>query len=301
MLLALKLGVLVALLALAVATQNLGKIWALVSGANFHYLLLFIVVHAATAALGSGNLFLLLHPLGKTLSWPRLFYFDLLSMPGVYYTPGGIGGLGGMMFLMSREGLGLKDSAIVVVVDKTITLIVALLFMAVHLHVYYSGGLEVKWYGLAALIFLVAAGAAAMLTSGLVRQSAATIVDRLRCYGGHYRLLSANMIITIAIFGLQGLQFYGAFSAVRIEVTDWLLILSSYGVMAIIGQLPITLGGIGLSEAAAVLLWAGLGMGTEQILAVFLLIRLFTMISTLFLGGGAAVVWLLERRQVADK
>jgi uncharacterized membrane protein YbhN (UPF0104 family) len=295
-LLALKLGVLAALLALAVVTQNLREIWALISGANLIYLLYFLVLAIAAVALATTNLFLLLRPLGKKLPWLRLFYFDRLSMWGAYYTPGGIGGLGSLVFMMSREGVGLKDSIVAVMADKVVTLIVALLFTAVYLLVYHSGALAVKWYELAALALLAMFGAVAMSVSTWARESARKIFDRLGCYRGQYGLLLANMIITVSIFGLVTTQFIVAFSAVGIEVTDWRLILVSYGILLLINHLPITFGGIGLGEAAAVLLWAGLGITSEQILSAFLLTRVFTLVSTMLLGGEAMIAWSLERR-----
>lgn len=298
MLLVLKLGLLLALLVAAATTQDLRKIWELIAGANFYYAALFVIVHAMTAALGSGNLFLLLKPLGRTLAWRRLLFFDLLSLAGSYYTPGGIGGLGGMILLMSKEGVGLKDSAVAVLADKGITLFVALLFGAVYVKIY-GGVFEVEGHGLTVMLLITVLGGVVMLTSRWVRQSVAKIVDRLQCYKGHYSLLLTNITITAIIFCLQGLQFYWAFSAAEVRLSDWFLVLLSYGILAIISQLPITFGGAGLSEAAAVLLWAGLGIGSEQAIAIFLLIRVFTFLATLVLGGGASVVWLFERRKAA--
>ncbi len=296
-LLIIKLGVLVALLALAVATQNLKEIWTLVAGTNFLYILLFFVLNALSVALASSNLFLLLRPLGKWLPWRRLFYFDLLSLAGAYYTPGGIGGLGTVIFMMNREGVGLKDSTVAVLVDKGVTLLVALFSSAVYMLIYYNSALVVNWYSLAGLVFLAALVAVVMFSTLWIRQSAAKIMGRARCYIGQYRLLIANMIITAGILGLSALQFIVAFAAVGVEVTDWLLIIVSFGVLLLINYLPITFGGIGLGEAAAVFLWASLGIASEQILAVYLVVRLFTLASTLILGGGAVTFWLFERRE----
>lgn len=296
LLLVVKLGLLVALLTLAAATQNLREIWALVAGANLVYMLIFFALNVTAVALASSNLFLLLRPLGKSLPWRRLFYFDLLSLAGAYYTPGGVGGLGVVVSMMSREGVGLKDSTVAVLVDKGVTLLVATVFLLVYVLAFQSGGLVVQWHGLAALVFLAAILAVAMLASPWVRQSAAKIIDRARRYSGHYRLFAINILITLGIFGLSALQFFVAFAAVGIEVADWLLILVSYGVLLLINYLPITFGGIGLGEVAAVFLWASLGLASEQILAAFLVVRLFTLVSTLLLGGGAAAYWLFGRR-----
>lgn len=299
-LLALKLGVLAALLALAVATQNLTEILALIIGANLIYLLIFFVLFVAIIALASSNLFLLLRPLGKKLPWRRLFYFDRLSLWGAYYTPGGIGGVGTLVSMMSREGVGLKDSIVAVLADKVVTVSVAALFTAVYLLVYQSGALTVNWYGLGALASLAVFGAMAFFASAWVRESVAKIFDRLRCYRGHYRLLATNIIITVAIFALQALAFIVVFSSLGIVVTDWLLILVSLGMLSLINYLPITFGGIGLGEAAAVLLWAGLGLTSEQILAGFVVARISILISTILLGGEAMVAWSLERREAGD-
>lgn len=296
-LLVLKLGVLVGMLALAVVTQDLHQIWLLVAGANLYSLLLFIALHAAIVALSSSNLYLLLRPLGKRLRWRRFFYFELLSLVGVYYTPGGIVGLGGVIYMMSRDGVGLKDSTVTVLANKGIMLIAAVLFLAIYLGVYFSGELVVIWYGLVVLVLVTVLGMVAIFASVWARQTVAKIIDRVRCYRGHYLLFTANAVITIGLFALSALQIIGCLSAVGIEVKDYWLIFFSYGALPLINQLPITFGGLGVGEAAAVFLWSELGAPSEQILAAFILMRIFTLVSTMLLSGGAMVAWLLEQRR----
>lgn len=296
-LLAVKVSVLAVLVALAVATQDLREIWTLVAKGDFTFLLPFLVLNIIAVALASTNLFLLLRPLGKELRWRKIFYFDALSLAGSYYTPGGMGGVGVMFYMMRREGVGLKDSTVVLLVDKGITLIVALLFTAAYLGFYYGGGFGIDWPKLAVFGAVVTLAAMTALKLQRVREPLEKIIARIGCYWGQYGVLSANLLITVGIFTLSAAQFIVAFYAIGIEAIDWRMVLASYGVLLLLNYMPITFGGIGLGEASAVFLWSGLGLTSEQIIAVFLLSRMFTLLATMVIGGTAMFAWLYRRQE----
>lgn len=299
-LLVVKVCVFAALVGWVIGTQDLNEIWVLVVNASYIYFPLFFVFNALGVALSSFNVFLLLRPLGKRMEWRRVFYFDRLSLVGGHYTPGGVGGLGMMVYLMARDGVGLKDSAVVVFVNKLVTLLVALLFLPVYVFVYHGGNIDIKFHWLLVFGLAAAAIAVAILISTKVRQSVQKIAARLWCYSGQVPLLLGTVVVTVCIFSFASMQFLVAFSAVGVNVDDGLLILVTYGLLLLINYLPITFGGIGLGEAAAVVLWSGLGITSEQILAGYLVMRVFVLLSTLLLGGSALVVWLLERHRHAD-
>ncbi|MBI5937546.1 MAG: flippase-like domain-containing protein [Betaproteobacteria bacterium] len=287
LLLLVKVGLLAGLILLALATQDVKQIWELVSEVDLRYLPIFILLNLGTVALASSNLYILLRPLGQKLPWKRLFYFDLLSLAGSYYTPGGVGGVATVMYLISREGAGLKDAAVAVFMDKGITLVIALLSLCTYFVFFAHTRADIEWQLIGVIAIFLAGFSLAVFMSGWLRERLLKIIDRMRCYSGHAPVLGMNLAVTLGIFGLSALQYLVAFQALGLRVEEPLLIFISYGVLIIINYLPIAFGGIGLGEVSALFLWSEMGLTSEQILAALLIVRLFTLLATILLVGGA--------------
>lgn len=289
LLILIKVGILAGLIALAITTQDLHQIWTLISKVDLRYLGAFLLLNVASVAMASSNLFILLRPLGRKTPWRRLFYFDLLSLAGSYYTPGGVGGVATIAYMISKEA-GLKDAAVVVFMDKAITLLVASLLMGVYGVFFAQVPIGIAW-GVFGLVLAAMAGLmAAMYLSGWLRERALKTLERARCYWGSMPVLGANLVITLGIFLLSSMQYMAAFRAIGLPVEDPILIFISCGILLIINYLPIAFGGIGLGEVSAVFLWGGMGLTSEQVLSAMLTVRVFAFLATLLLGGGALLV-----------
>ena len=283
----LKLGLLSLLLLWAVNTQNLNEIQKIIFQFDFFYFLIFFLLFITSAALSSTNLFLLLKPLSYKLSWGYIFRIDLLSLAGAFYTPGGIGGMGILMYMMSNKGVDIKDSGVVVLVDKQITGIVAIIFMTVYLIVYPINKLLVNWEMIITLIIIAILIVVISFFSKLVRTVFKSIVSRVYLYKDHYPILLTNLILTIGIYSLNVLQYIACFYAIGVPIPDWQLIFFTYSLLLLINYLPISIGGLGVGELTGVVLWTVMGLTSEQILSGFVILRFFAFISTLFLSGTA--------------
>lgn len=299
---AVKVVVLAILVGLALATQDMGKIAGMIAKANYYYFMPYLLLGTAMVALASTNLFLLLRPLDIDLRWRRLFYFDALSLAGSYYTPGGMGGIGIVVYMMKREGVKLSDSAVVVLMDKVITLAVAVLFSVIYLLAYSRGWPVMRWNWLTILALLSVLGIAVMLSRRKFSPLAQKIKESIRCYARQYSPLLANSVITMGNYCLTTLAIALAFSAagVTVSMTNLEVILVSCGILGLINMLPISFNGIGVGEMAAVYLWAESGLSSEEILAAFIVWRIFALVTTLLLSGAAIAIWLFERRGEGD-
>tara|TARA_Y100000991_G_C21950013_1_gene339321 strand:- start:665 stop:1432 length:768 start_codon:yes stop_codon:yes gene_type:complete len=237
-----------------------------------------------STALSSTNLFLLLRPLRHKLPLYRIIHIDLLSLLGAYYTPGGIGGIGIIVYMMSRNGINIKDASIVVLINKIISLFVILFFFTIYLLIYPFSDFDTNWELLFFfIIFLVLM--ALSFFSKLVRDLIKSVLIRIYTFKNHYRVILLTVFLTIGVYFLNVLCYITCFYAVGISIPDFHLIFLTYSIFMIINYLPISFGGIGIGEVAAIVLWSTMGLSTEQILSGFIVVRGFTLISSLSLSG----------------
>ncbi len=283
-LITLKLGLLIILLILAYKTQDLKEIIYLIKNINIYYFVIFFSLFLITTAMASTNLYLLLKPLDYKLSWKRIFHIDLLSIVGAFYTPGGIGGMGIIVYLMTRSGVNLKDASIVVLIDKQISGCVALFFLMIYVINYPINDISINWNMLSILIIsLVVFGLS--LFSKLVRKVVRGVLTRVNIYKNHVRLLILNVFLTVGIYSVNVFVYIVCFYTVGIVIPDINLIFLTYSIFMLINYLPISIGGIGVGEFTAIILWSSMGLSSEQILAGFIVMRGFALVSSLSLSG----------------
>lgn len=277
------------LLVWAILTQDVGKIWASLLEIKASYFAAFFFVNVVAVALASTNIYYLLRPLGGAVPWRRLFYFDVLSLIGAYYTPGGVGGVGTLAFLLNREGVGLKDSTVVLLLDKAITLSVALCSLCLYVALV-PGRAEIslEWFALLALALVL--GYLVLRKFSRLHLMFVKILQRLWVYHKGLHIVLLNIVLSTMIFLLSVFQFLLMARAMGVEVVNVLLLVVSYGALQIINYLPISFGGVGVGEVAAIYLWQSAGLTSEQVIAIFVVVRVFTLLSTLIMTGVAILL-----------
>lgn len=292
MLLVAKVAILAAFLYWVIRTQDLKMVAMLLGNISVKDALLFMSIDAIAVFLSSVNLFILLRAYQIRISFQRLLYYDMLATAGFYYTPGGLGGFGVLTYFLVNEGVGKGSTAAVLLVDRLIGGLVSLLFIMILLLVSPIQWQEFGWRDEMLLALLLLAGLAgiAIVISGRLREVIVKMWMKLALLGSAKKLLLANLGITALIFLGNGIKLLVCVLAIGVSVKDWQIIVFSYGVFPLLGYLPITFGGFGLTESASVVLWGKAGLLSEQSIASMIVIRFLTMCSTLGLIVVAHVV-----------
>ena len=294
----LKLGVLLFFLVLAVKTQDFHKIKSSLENIKYHYIGIYLVLYALSVALYSVNYYLLLRAFKYRVSVLKLLYYDLLALAGTYYTPGGLGGMGIMIYMLRKEGVSVKDSTIIVFVDKIITAAVAATLACFAFRALVPIELIIKY--LYVCLILVALGTISLF--GLVRlpwikNKIHMFWDFSKEHKKAYKLLLLNIFFTLLILSVSTLQHIVAFYVVGVPLDNWALILAFYGVILIVNYLPISIGGIGVAEFIAVFMWGTIGVESEQVLAAFFISRTLVFLCTLILTGSTMFSWIKTRNK----
>lgn len=292
MLLVAKIAILVVFLYWVIRTQDLKMVAMLLGNISARDALLFMAIDAVGVLLSSVNLFILLSAYQIRISFQRLLYYDVLATAGFYYTPGGLGGIGVLAYFLVNEGAGKGSTAAVLLADRLIGGLVSLLFIGALFLVFPIQWQEFEWRNetiLALLFFTVFIGTALLISSRL-REIIGKLWMNLALLGGAKKLLLANFIITSLIFLGSGIKLLICVWAIGASVKDWQVIVFSYGVFPLLGYLPITFGGFGLTESVSVVLWKEAGLLSEQSIAAMIVARFLTMCSTLGLVATAHMV-----------
>lgn len=289
LLLAAKVAILVVFLYWVIRTQDLKMVVMLLGNISARDVLLFIVVDAISVFLSSVNLFILLSAYEIKISFKRLLYYDVLATAGFYYTPGGLGGLGVLLYFLANEGVGKSSTAAVLLVDRLIGGVVSLLFIGTLLLVAPIQWQDFGWRNemLSVLLLLVGSVGIAIGVSRRSRDILVKLWVKVALLGSAKKFLLANFAITALIFLGSGIKLLICVLAVGVSVKDWQVIVFSYGVFPLLGYLPITFGGLGLTESVSIVLWGKAGLLSEQSIAAMIVVRFLTMCSTLGLVAAA--------------
>ena len=276
---------------------DLDNIWSLIYGVDLRYFFLFAVLNIAAVMLASVNLFLLLREFQQEVSWKKIFYFDLLSLIGSNLTPGGVGGIATLIFKTNQAGVKIKTCIVAVFVDKLLTLFVALIGIATYITQFGQIKFDFNSNVYLTIAACLLIGIMLALSLNRLRSIFLKFIGYFNSYSVSFDILLVNLLCTVIIFFINGMQYLLAFHAVGIDFPSPIKIFLTYGVFLIINYLPITVSGLGLSEVAALYLWTGLGIGMEQVVSALVIVRLFSLVATVILSAGALLLSILIGRK----
>jgi len=199
---------------------------------------------------------------------------------GAFYSPGGVGGPAITFMLLKGAGVTASNGLAILIVDKVMTALVAVVSMIIFVSIFNSMNFEINSYFMLS-IFASSALGIFLLTYKPLRVKIVEILRDICLFKSHPSVLFFNLLVSVLVFGLCGLQYLLAFGALSITVDNPMLIISSYGVFVAINYLPISVGGIGINELVALALWRNLSLSSESIIAAFIVLRLFALMSAL--------------------
>jgi len=284
-------------LIIALKTQDVRKIISLLRSLDLRYCLISVVLTLIGVTLTSANLHLLLTKVGTRLSWGRIFEIDLFSLLTTYYTPAGSGGLAYFIYALKKHYVPVENSATCFVLDKIITVLLAVLSFGIlavfKLHASYFSLSRTR---LASILLLITLGGSVLWAFPALRGLVRSFGCRLMVFKQFPSAIITNVIITTAQFCVNAGHFLVAFRAIHAQAPPFGVLLISYGPLALLGYLPFTISGAGVSDAAAILLWKQPSLSSEEIIAAFMVLRLFLLIGALTLPACLYAGKLVKRR-----
>ncbi|MDD5331704.1 MAG: lysylphosphatidylglycerol synthase transmembrane domain-containing protein [Candidatus Nanoarchaeia archaeon] len=203
--------------------------------------------------------------------------FDLKKFLGYYslswaygcFLPGRLGEFS-IAFFLKKENIEYHKSVFYMILDKTITLIVLVLF---------SFFILPKLIPMKYILYLIVG----VIILGLIFYFIAKIFFK-RIYGyiaearlyilENYMKIILNLILTVLKWGVTGIAFWFAFKAMGFEISLITVVLLNMAIL-LLSSIPITINGLGLREGIAILMYAPYGAGKELVLAVYLTLRVF--------------------------
>lgn len=291
------IGISLGLIVWLALNLDLPKIWSIIIDANLLFLAFFLALNLVAIMLSSCNLYLLLHALRQDISWRKLFYFDLLAIIWSILTPGGVGGIAAILYKTNESGIKIKACMTALFIDKLVTLFIAFITLGIYIVFWSSIDLISKWIMLLASLSLVIFTISLVLLIEPFRMVLLRIIKRIPSYAGLLQVIAKNITITSLIFFISGMQYLLAFYSVGVEFPDPKLIFLTYGALLLINYLPISISGIGLTEITVLYLWVGPGIEAEQVISALIIVRVFSIFSTVMLSGGALTTYTFLKRR----
>ncbi len=257
---------------------------------NFAYLPLLLLIFLGILPLVRAySYFVLLRITTPTLPFKTVFFVSAYSWALSLFLPGGKLGEFSAIYFLSKKGVTVEEASAAVLTDKLISFFVLSALAAGGLAKFFSTGAAAAIVGwLAALAIITLAGVYAALRTPLrhiidrVLQrfhiSLSEFVGMLGQYKrkGKMQLLT-NLALTVVGAAVSAAMYNLAFSAFgqNVNFLD-ILFISSAG--ALVALLPISIGGLGVRETSAVVLFSQLGVNAAAVLSSHLLVAVISYI-----------------------
>lgn len=282
------------ILVMKVGVKNIFKI---LSSFNFIFIMPLILLYLLSLVLGAVCLKILLNGVKKEISLRCIVKAYLLSSMIGVITPGRIGEFS-LVYFLRKYNIPIGTSAAVSVLDKIITLIILMafsvwgsfIFMEHYITIMILAasitGAMIVWF-----IFISKTGRN-LIKIYLFRK----ITDKIKGFSKTLNELAKekmhilyNVVLTVIRWLLHFASFYVTFFAFGVKLPIFSLLLLA--IVALIALIPITFGGLGVKEAAAVYLFKYVGIKPEIVLSVFLFIFVIK-----YLSNFAIMLYLAKER-----
>lgn len=255
------------------------------------------------SVIGGVNLFLLIGARGK-VSWRNFLPAYWISWAWGLVVPGQVGDIAGISLLLRQHQIALHESLSRSILDKSISLLVMLLFALAGLSAIGWGPgkinlpsprdvlilsgilllMSVAWKRFLGEYFRARAPALARLVSRLCSE--------IRTTGRDNRgRLVVNAALSVLKVSLIGTAYWLVFRAAGQTQLQPLPVIGLAAASSVVAYLPISFNGLGTVEITAISLFSRLGASGAVTLSVYLSLRLMV----LLLAWLPAVLWMLTR------
>lgn len=281
-----KIAVGIVILVLLVIQVSVQEIIRVMSSFNVIFILPILALHIAALMLGAMNIQVLLHGISKKIGFSEMLKKYLLSSVIGAITPGRLGEFS-LVYFLKKNNIPIGVSAAIILLDKILTILTLIAFSVWGLFIFFSGQVALE-------VLAVSIGGLGVMWFICISETGKNLVKRFMLkslndsFNGFSKTLSelvrkkkkyviGNIIITIMKWLLHFVLFYITFLA--FEVTLPISSLLLFATVMLIAYIPVTFGGLGLREVAAVYIFKFIGIEPEVVVSVFLLILIVKYLS----------------------
>jgi glycosyltransferase 2 family protein len=286
-----------AILLILFTNIEINQVLRVIASFSLPLILLALSVILFSLVLGAFTFKILLHPLRTKISFGKIFHYSIISWSAGLFVPGKIGELS-LIPLLKKEGVSLGEASAITLLDKVITLIVLSFFSIIGFFLFLE---EQTTLFLSALliisiliIFFLMMNQTFQnfLKKKLLKKFSKELEDFYKHTSLFFKkektLLLLNFIVTFLKWYLISLIFYIFFISLNQDISLFSVFLIN-SILIIITLIPISIGGLGVRESAAVLLYSKMSIPPELTLGIHILMVVIT-----YLVGGIILLLSLQ-------
>lgn len=265
------------------------SLWKSLKEAHWEYIPLWISVALVGQVLGAFNIYILIRPFAN-VKFRKIFYYDIVASAVGTFTPMQIGRVVSLAVFLKKDSVRLYQSASVAIVDKLISLCVTIsfavlgvVFLYIELFrqdIHLLGELSLLW--IIPTLLLRTEDSLYLRSRRLIREQFSGVAQSTAMYINHRKYLAMSCISTILVQLLGAFQLMIAFAAIG-QAVSYFEMVFTLPFLSIVGNLPITIGGLGVQELVAIHIWKGLSIAPDKVLSAFLFSRMLFYSSAVFI------------------
>lgn len=252
------------------------------------WLFVFCAAIIVSTLLGALNMYLLFPPQSRAVSFSKFLSIYWFSWALALVVPGQVADVASISLLLRRQGVDIRESVGLLLIDKILSLIVILCYASIGLWIVRESLPESTWNlhrGLWALLWVALGGVfliavfysverlrrlrVTQFVSGVFKSAIDTCVR-------YPRAVLRNLIITVVKVTLNGFAFYAVFQAIEANMLSFFAIAGLAMASALVAYLPLSFNGLGTVELTGVLLFSLLGVSAPVTISAFLILRVLT-------------------------
>ena len=246
---------------------------------QFVYLIPILFFHFLSYLVGCAAVQLLLKPLNKSLPFWTLFRYYMLSWAAGMFVPGKVGELS-IIYFLKRRGISITEGLVVSLYDKLITAIVLGIFSLIGISYLLPLETAMKLATLGALGGLFFAlismweKARIVIRRYILGRFAKNLTGFYTLFSSystqHWKALLGNVALTVLKLIFSNFTMYFVFGALGVWPPFWMMLLI-IAAGTVISLLPISISGLGVREAAMVVLFLEVGVSASVTLSAFII------------------------------
>jgi len=231
---------------------------------NLWYLIPVFITYAVIFYLGAVNIWLLTSKLNKKISFQNIFKYSLLGWAFSNFLPGKIGDFS-LIYFLKKEGMELGETTAIVIINRILT--VFTLFVIAIIGFFFFFDLKTTIYLILIIIvilfvfiFLFISKSGRSFIKKIVLRK---LADKFHGFFTTIRfflkkekkIMALNCGITLMKWIISGVLFYFYFLSFQVSAISVFYIIIITATVIIVSLIPISAGGLGFREGAAVYLY----------------------------------------------
>lgn len=264
---------------------GLGDIYSTLLKTNLLYVLVYLILLFLLFVIGTINIKILLRPFKTRIPFLRLLRYYMASWSAGLFIPGRIGEFL-LAYFLKKNDIEYGKGVIIPLMDRVLAFIALAIFAIIGAFIFFTINDAIKIVITLVVLLIIFyfvfinSFGRRIIRKYILRKYASRFegfYDNFKKYLKNKRVISLAFLNTVIKQVLTAITIYSLFLAFNTHINPFYIIIM-HSVIVILSFIPISINGLGVKEASAVVLYSLIGVKPEITLSTYIIMTVITYI-----------------------